>query len=235
MPLTMLLEISHAGWGWGAGFFSPLWQAAHLEAARRVRGFSSGATTPQHPACLSPPRPRHGRTPPHRRGDPRAEGEPGEACRRGRLPYLDEASAVQGGVHAARHLPSEHHRAVPVAQPPAPPQAVHLRAARGRDAGPARGRHQQQQQQRSSAHGGARPPPTQTTWPPAGASGRLRWSGGHAPAPPHRHGPLRRSCGTTDRRMTDRRGGNGRRITGPLRAPATRPRPQRAEGGASYR
>lgn len=40
------------------------------------------------------------------------------------VPYLDEAPAEQRGVNAARHLRSERHRAVPAAEPPAPPQAA---------------------------------------------------------------------------------------------------------------
>lgn len=38
--------------------------------------------------------------------------------------YLDQPALVQGAVHAARDGPREHQRAVPVAHPPAPPQAV---------------------------------------------------------------------------------------------------------------
>lgn len=65
------------------------------------------------------------------------------------VPYLDEAPAEQRGVNAARHLRSERHRAVPAAEPPAPPQAAHLRAARGH-----RQRHQQHRQQlRGGTHG----------------------------------------------------------------------------------
>lgn len=38
--------------------------------------------------------------------------------------YLDQPALVQGAVHAARDGPRELQRAVPVAHPPAPPQAV---------------------------------------------------------------------------------------------------------------
>lgn len=86
---------------------------------------------------------------PHRCG----HGAPG-----GCPPYLDEAPAVQGGVHAARHLRREPHRAVAVAQPPAAPQAAHLGAAPRR-----RQQHRHRQQEDGgTAHGrrgdGAGPP-----------------------------------------------------------------------------
>lgn len=70
------------------------------------------------------------------------------------IPYLDEALAEQRGVNAARHLRSERHRAVPAAEPPAPPQAAHLGAARGH-----RQRQQQhrQQQESSGSHDDSRP------------------------------------------------------------------------------
>lgn len=38
--------------------------------------------------------------------------------------YLDQSALVQGAVHAAWDSPRELQGAVPVAQPPAPPQAV---------------------------------------------------------------------------------------------------------------
>lgn len=226
----MLLQISHSGaaLGWFFSFVAGCPLRSGTAGARLLLGCHQTAapslalpTAPQvRPDTAPPPGRRRGRG----RG---GGGELGEVCRRGCLPYLDEAPAVQGGVHAARHLPSQHHRAVPVAQPPAPPQAVHLRAARTRGASPARRRHQQQQQQQQqggcSAHGGARLPHRRPAWPPAGASGR---PGGPPPRPRHRHGPQSHYCGTTDRQT---RGGEE-----PLpAAPAARPRLRRV--GAALR
>lgn len=126
-------------------------------------------------------------------------------------PYLDEAPAVQGGMHATRHLPLERQRAVPVAQLPATPQAVHLGAARGR---PPR-RHQQQQQQLQ--HGGAT----------HGRCGRPECN--RRCRPPHGH----RSAEAALQAVTDRwRWGAGRpRASSPLPLMAARGHPASGGGG----
>lgn len=111
---------------------------------------------------------------------PKRAAHSGKGCSKARLsgvPYLDEALGEQRGVNAARHLRSERHRAVPAAEPPAPPQAVHLRAAHGHR----QRQQQQQQQQRGATHDYSREQRVGAVLPrKEGREGKGRQDGGAA-------------------------------------------------------